>query len=606
MSAPRCACSPGPGGHRGEFSAWDIVQGREVWTIKERFPVWSGTSPPRATWSSTAPWTAGSKPCTPVPARCCGSSRPAPGSSASRPPTAARTASSTSRSSRASAAGRARSSRPTSTRATRTARTAGSTRCGTCRSTPPRAGRSMSSACRRPLLARRRAAARRRRPARTGAARLRRPEQPALLQRDAGGLREPNLGDPGPRPRRRPHLHMARAAPRLPPRDRCRPALCDVVPGTAGRHRRCCAPPRPTTAPPTSSSPRADRGLPSLASTTRGCASSTIGVQLVGDDGVNPPPAHALARRGLVQNLRGYTRLRRLQPAEPAGAHRGRGGGGRGRCRRGLGAARRLVRHARQPVPLCVWPVSPQARRAAPSDGLRHRHGRAAGGRGASPRRSDARARRATARAVDAMLAEYGVPRFDGGAGARRCACARACSCVRARLLAACEREEREPRPDQAAPRVPRRDHARAPPGSRGPPNTSGMGERLRADACHVSEGKRLYTWFNCNGCHGNGGGGMGPALMDDKWIYGGDLAEHRRRPSARAGRTACRASAARIPDEQIWQIAAYVRSMGGHVPPGRGAGPERRHADAARREPHAAARPAAGRRSRPRRKAPQ
>jgi lanthanide-dependent methanol dehydrogenase len=33
----------GPGGHRGEFSAWDIEQGREVWTIKERFPVWSGT-----------------------------------------------------------------------------------------------------------------------------------------------------------------------------------------------------------------------------------------------------------------------------------------------------------------------------------------------------------------------------------------------------------------------------------------------------------------------------------------------------------------------------------------------------------------------------------
>ena len=32
----------GPGGHRGEFSAWDPVAGREVWTITERFPVWSG------------------------------------------------------------------------------------------------------------------------------------------------------------------------------------------------------------------------------------------------------------------------------------------------------------------------------------------------------------------------------------------------------------------------------------------------------------------------------------------------------------------------------------------------------------------------------------
>ncbi len=33
---------PGPGGHMGEFSAWDIREGRELWTINERFPVWSG------------------------------------------------------------------------------------------------------------------------------------------------------------------------------------------------------------------------------------------------------------------------------------------------------------------------------------------------------------------------------------------------------------------------------------------------------------------------------------------------------------------------------------------------------------------------------------
>jgi mxaJ protein len=32
-----------------------------------------------------------------------------------------------------------------------------------------------------------------------------------------------------------------------------------------------------------------------------------VGVQLVGDDGSNTPPAHALARRGIVANVRGYT-----------------------------------------------------------------------------------------------------------------------------------------------------------------------------------------------------------------------------------------------------------------------------------------------------------
>jgi lanthanide-dependent methanol dehydrogenase len=32
----------GPGGNRGEFSAWDIVAGQKRWSIKERFPLWSG------------------------------------------------------------------------------------------------------------------------------------------------------------------------------------------------------------------------------------------------------------------------------------------------------------------------------------------------------------------------------------------------------------------------------------------------------------------------------------------------------------------------------------------------------------------------------------
>lgn len=33
---------PGPGGHRGLFTAWDPIAGRKVWEIRERFPVWSG------------------------------------------------------------------------------------------------------------------------------------------------------------------------------------------------------------------------------------------------------------------------------------------------------------------------------------------------------------------------------------------------------------------------------------------------------------------------------------------------------------------------------------------------------------------------------------
>lgn len=80
-----------------------------------------------------------------------------------------------------------------------------------------------------------------------------------------------------------------------------------------------------------------------------------------------------------------------------------------------------------------------------------------------------------------------------------------------------------------------------------------------------VSEGKRLFSAYNCNGCHSMGGGGMGPALMDDKWIYGGKPEEIfstivSGRPN---GMPSFRD---RVPDSQIWQLAAYVRSMSGQL----------------------------------------
>jgi PQQ-dependent dehydrogenase (methanol/ethanol family) len=34
----------GPGGHRGVFSAWDVAAGREVWSVKEDLPAWSGAA----------------------------------------------------------------------------------------------------------------------------------------------------------------------------------------------------------------------------------------------------------------------------------------------------------------------------------------------------------------------------------------------------------------------------------------------------------------------------------------------------------------------------------------------------------------------------------
>jgi len=34
---------PGPGGNEGELMAWDPISGKKVWTVADKFPLWSGT-----------------------------------------------------------------------------------------------------------------------------------------------------------------------------------------------------------------------------------------------------------------------------------------------------------------------------------------------------------------------------------------------------------------------------------------------------------------------------------------------------------------------------------------------------------------------------------
>jgi cytochrome c oxidase cbb3-type subunit III len=85
-------------------------------------------------------------------------------------------------------------------------------------------------------------------------------------------------------------------------------------------------------------------------------------------------------------------------------------------------------------------------------------------------------------------------------------------------------------------------------------------------NAWGISEGKRLYENFNCVGCHSHGGGGMGPPLMDDKWIYGSHPANIFE--TIVAGRPNGMPSFRnKIPDAQVWQIVAYVQSMSGQAP---------------------------------------
>ncbi|HYI95587.1 MAG TPA: c-type cytochrome [Bryobacteraceae bacterium] len=77
-----------------------------------------------------------------------------------------------------------------------------------------------------------------------------------------------------------------------------------------------------------------------------------------------------------------------------------------------------------------------------------------------------------------------------------------------------------------------------------------------------MNNGKRLFSWYNCAGCHSSGGGGaIGPPLIDAKWIYGnspGDIYE----TLIKGRKNGMPAFGGKIPDYQVWQLVTYVRSL--------------------------------------------
>ena len=87
-------------------------------------------------------------------------------------------------------------------------------------------------------------------------------------------------------------------------------------------------------------------------------------------------------------------------------------------------------------------------------------------------------------------------------------------------------------------------------------------------NAYAISQGQQLYAQYNCVGCHFHGGGGIGPPLMDDEWIYGNSPANIYE--SIAEGRPNGMPSfGGHIPDYQIWYLVTYVRALGGFEPAG-------------------------------------
>lgn len=139
--------------------------------------------------------------------------------------------------------------------------------------------------------------------------------------------------------------------------------------------------------------------------------------------------------------------------------------------------------------------------------------------------------------------------------------------CAAALALAGCQREKRDIRPSPPGLAIygdAAREGSLRPGGPVKPQPV--VNNPFNGSSYDISEGQRLFNWYNCSGCHSNGGGGIGPPLIKKQWIYGGEpenifatIVEGRPNGMPSWG--------GRIPTYQIWQIVAYVRSMNGEQP---------------------------------------
>lgn len=132
-------------------------------------------------------------------------------------------------------------------------------------------------------------------------------------------------------------------------------------------------------------------------------------------------------------------------------------------------------------------------------------------------------------------------------------------------LVVACKREQRNFRTEPPVAQA-QSDLAVMPGGIGGEPPAivRVQGHPYESNAYQLSQGKQLYNWFNCNGCHAEGGGASGPALTNGWWRYGPDIVSIF--VSIRDGRpNGMPAFANKLTTEQIWQLASYVQQVGAY-----------------------------------------
>lgn len=77
-----------------------------------------------------------------------------------------------------------------------------------------------------------------------------------------------------------------------------------------------------------------------------------------------------------------------------------------------------------------------------------------------------------------------------------------------------------------------------------------------------VAQGGRYFSWYGCAACHGEGLSGV-RNLSDSLWRHGGRFDQVYASIARRHGGLNY---AARVPPEQLWQMAAYVRDLPLHT----------------------------------------
>ena len=99
------------------------------------------------------------------------------------------------------------------------------------------------------------------------------------------------------------------------------------------------------------------------------------------------------------------------------------------------------------------------------------------------------------------------------------------------------------------------------PNGATPPRPPDAIGGRFEGNKLAIADGEQLFNQMNCTGCHFNGGGGMGPALMSGHWRYGGRI-EQIYESIAQGRPNGMPSWQFVLGPTQIWDLAAYAESL--------------------------------------------